>query len=182
MKKLITLFFLAIIITGAVFSQDTDNHTLQNRSLSLGFQAGFTTGVGISLKKTFSPKFSLSTTIAPPFIEGGHVTFSSLGFTSYFNIMGTKHSRFFSYMSMAGFYWEDETCEYHYDPNDPYNDYCTSIYKTTGNINTGLGIGMELFTYDIAAQLMFGYAVYTGLHKLPSTFLTVEGGISFYIK
>ncbi len=182
MKKIITLVSLVIFITGTIFSQDTENHTLQNRTLSLGFQAGFTTGVGISLKKTFTPKFSLSAALAPPFIENGHINFSSMGLTGYMNIMGTKHSRFFSYLSVAGFYWEKDHCSNFYDPYDPYYNYCINYYETTAKLNTGLGLGVELFSYDLAAQLMFGYALYTGLSEQPKTLLTVEGGISYYIK
>lgn len=182
MKKIITLVSLVIFITAAIFAQNKDTHTLQNRTLSLGFQAGLTTGVGISLKKTFTPKFSLSAALAPPFIENGHINFSSMGLTGYMNIMGTKHSRFFSYLSVAGFYIENELCEYHPDPNYPYYDYCTTYYETTADLNTGIGLGVELFNYDIAAQLMFGYALYTGISMLPKTFFSIEGGISYYIK
>lgn len=184
MKK-IKLLLIMVLITGSIFGQTTNEatNTLNNKSLSLGFQAGFTTGVGFSLKKTFaSGKYSLSTTITPPFFRYGKITFSSLGLTGYYNIKNSDRARLFSYLSVATFYRDKlvrSGCVY-YENYTP--EVCTYSYKVDAKLNMGVGLGFEISVYDVAFQLMLGYRVNTGTLQTPSTKLSIEAGITYYLK
>ena len=171
-------FFLVVIIfiTNVIFAQteEPEQSSYDNRSLGLGVQAGFTTGTGISYKKTISQNFSMSAAITPPFIQDSRILYSSFGLTGYFNLKNAKHSRFFTYLSMAVFYWQDAYCS------------STTCYKIDDNlINTGIGLGMELLSFlsqNISIQAMLGYGIYTESNTSPFSMPTIELGLYYYLK
>ena len=175
MKKSVISLFLIFFATSSMFAQTgkQEQSSYDNRSLGLGVQAGFTTGTGFSLKKTFSQNFSLSTAITPPFIQNGRIIYSSLGITGYYNLKNAKHSRFFTYLSVGGFYWQYDYCSY------------TCVERDKNMINTGIGLGIELlsfFSTNISAQAMVGYGIYTVSDRSPYSLPTVEVGVYYYLK
>ena len=180
MKKIKSLIIM-ILISGAVLGQTTTivDYSPNKHNLSLGFLAGYTTGVGVSLKKTLeSQKYSFSVTLTPPFFRDGKITYSSLGLTGYYNFNSSDNSRVFSYLSVAGFYKDKEICDYH----DVYPYYCTPSYKVDAKIHTGIGLGFEIVVYEVSFQLMVGYRVNAGTLQTPSTKLSIETGIAYYLK
>lgn len=170
-----------IFVASPIFAQtkQTNKNSLDIRSFGMGIQAGLTTGTGLAFKKTFSPKFSLSTAITPPFIQDSRITYSSFGLTGYYNLKNTKHSRFFSYLSVAGFYWETDHCEYSSTTD------CVIKPRNKNMINTGIGLGIELlsfFSTDISAQAMLGYGIYSISDKGTFSYPTIELGVYYYLK
>ncbi len=183
MKK-IKFLIIMILISGSILGQTVtiEDYSPNRHNLSLGFLAGFTTGVGVSLKKTLeSQKYSFSVTLTPPFFSDGKITYSSLGLTGYYNFNSNDNSRVFSYLSVATFYSDKLVTKCIYNENY-YPVYCTSSYKVDARLNTGIGLGFEIVIYEVSFQMMVGYRVNTGTLQTPSTKLSIETGIAYYLK
>lgn len=171
MKKVL-LILAVTVISYSVIAQNQDK-PIENKAHEFGFQAGFTTGVGLSYRY-WPGKFGVQITALP--VKSSDVTFVSLGLTGMYSIYNSRHTRFFLYL--ANSYninkYVEETDYYNY--NTGYYEYREEhVNNNAYNIGFGPGFG---FGTRVRFNIMAGYGFYDvfgEFNMLP----TVEAGLYF---
>jgi hypothetical protein len=155
-----SLFSLLVIYTTAqeelVDKQKMDN-TLKHHAL--GFNAGFSTGFGISYRYQYN-KHSYQMSLLP-IIENNYQV-ANLGFRYAYNFSEMNRTRFFGYAGHSAFIV-------------PKND------KPLIRLVTGVGFGIEQdLTKSLALNFGAGYAYYT--REYPNNILSLTAELGLFYK
>ena len=152
--KILSILFLSSTLS---FAQENEQKKCE-LTHSFGFNAGRTTGIGLSYQMYSKNKigFQLS---AAPFITSANDQTLNFGFAGLYKLRDKERVDFLSYVGVNYIYSREEVYVYY---QDAYNNYYSSTnVKTTNKLNMGLGLGFEYNTKkDITVSLLGGYGVF----------------------
>lgn len=158
MKTKLVLVTLSLISLLPVLKaqEQTNTYSYKNSKHALGFNLGYSTGVGLSYRHSFN-KFAVQVA-GLPYASENHVGFNA-GLTFMYNLVQTDKSKFFLYEG-NGFYYD----------NSDYSNYeeesqtlITDSNRKERELINSLGIGYEFLVYDrLGLSFMGGYAFSSG--------------------
>jgi len=157
-KLLFVFLFTFIIITTNGQEVEKQSQSFLPYKWRAGVGAGFTSGLGLSLK--YQPKKTgVQLNFIPYFDDFGRRKYISLGLTFSQELWHSEKSAFLAYFSNS------------FTLNE-------SKYYSSSSFNTGIGVGYEAVKIDdrLVLDLMLGYAQYNSFERL---FLTGEIAIHF---
>lgn len=148
MKSLAIAALMLLSLSG--WAQDNDNESSTNPFVNeLGFNAGFTTGLGLSYRHWFD-KFGLQLTSVP--FKYYDYALISVGVTPMYSMYNSRYIRIYTY-------WGNHVCYRSW----PYTEYLynepTKSYITSTEYNVGLGFGFS-FGRVVAFNISLGYGAY----------------------
>lgn len=181
MKKLLLIAFVSLTFL-SVKAQDvetsekeTSEKETKQKYHALGFNAGFSTGLGLSHRYQ-SYKHSFQTSFLP--IATNDLNFMNLGFRYAYDIRENNGTKFFGYLGHSAIYTMYKYYDTYYDiDNNPQN-----FERTTQNYRlvTGAGFGIDQeLSKSTSLNFSGGYAYYIRSASTNIFTLTAEVGL-FY--
>lgn len=170
--KLLSTFLLASTLC---FAQVNDEQKKSALTHSFGFNAGMTTGLGLSYQMYCKNKigFQLS---AAPYVTSANNQRLNFGFAGLYKLRDKERVDFLSYVGINYVYQRSEAYYALYDSGNYFEE--TKIINDN-SINIGLGLGFEYNTKkNITMSLMGGYGGFSK-NNLWSVRPTIEASI-FY--
>jgi hypothetical protein len=168
MKKLL-IVFAGIMFLLSVYSQDAEIKTVKKNEF--GFNAGPTTGLGLSYRHWFG-KVGFQLTGLP--IKTENATVYSAAFTALYNFYDAQHIRVYGFLGNHYFVTNEETTVDFWD-NGTYSPYTETSKNESYNIGIGPGFA---FGSVVRFNLMAGYGFYDVLDEV-KMFPTVEIGVYY---
>ena len=176
------MFFSVIILAFFTLSMNAQDikpapeKKICNNGIGIG--AGFTTGFGLSYKRSLPAKLAFQINLTPFKNNDNNKELYSVGFTIMETINESSWNNLYVYL--ANHYFYNRGVSFHIDPFYSYDsnkyeyDPITGNYvykiKTKEKWNTGIGIGWEFNTQKkVVMNIMMGYAQYNHFEKLNFT-------------
>lgn len=171
MKYLAISILLLLPLCGWAQNEERNDDDNSNPFTNeVGFNAGGTTGVGLSYRHWFN-RFGLQVTGMPLKIDND--IFISAGLTGLYSLRNTKYTRVYAYWGNQVFYLKESY--YNYIGDQPILNYRTDAFYCSG-----IGIGFSLGRV-VAFNISVGYAAYqligAGYHNGLSLLPTGEIGL-----
>jgi hypothetical protein len=154
MKKLFIILVISSISVLAMAQERLKSPVLKNE---FGFNAGFTTGLGLSYRHWFD-RAGFQITALP--VKGKDVTLYSVGLSYLYTFYESKYSRFYGYV--GNHYWYNQYDEVTYDWGGTYDE--TRKRVTDEFYNLGIGPAFA-FGKVVRINIMVGYAIYDVFEK-----------------
>jgi hypothetical protein len=154
MKTKLISFLAMVLMSTSVFAQKADTTKKSHLTHSFGFNAGTTTGVGLSYQMYVKNKYGLQFT-ASPYILSVDNQRLNFGLTGLYKIRDREYVDFISYLSLNYIYTRQPGYSY---VNYTYQDVVSNISQ----VNIGTGIGFEFDTKrNFKFSIMGGFAGYS---------------------
>ena len=155
MRRII-VSLLGFLMVTCVFAQKTDS-TVTQRTVEIGLHAGYTTGIGLSLRY-WPNKLGVQLTCLPA--RKNNETYINAGLTGLYSFYHLPYFRFFGYLGgnlIIGNHPPDMAMS----GNGPFTNAMSSQtpYRRTTKYNIGFGPGIGFGTI-VRINLMVGYGVY----------------------
>lgn len=170
MKRIIT-FLIAGLVTFSLFGQD--NVVTLKRAHEFGFNAGATTGIGLSYRY-WPNKTGFQITALP--IKTEDETFINVGLAGLHTFYDSRLTRFFGYLGSSYVVEDYMVYEYVYNSGTGYYDEIVDNEHNT-KLNIGFGPGFA-FGSRVRINIMAGYGFYDILGDF-NIFPTGEIGLFF---
>jgi hypothetical protein len=155
--KILSVLFLGSTLC---FAQEKEQKKCE-LTHAFGFNAGMTTGLGLSYQTYYKNKigFQLS---AAPYIASADDQKLNFGFAGLYKLRDRERVDFLSYVGVNYIYSREIVYGYFQDPNNYYNYVNTTSVANKNQVNIGLGLGFEYNTKkDITMSLLAGYGGYS---------------------
>jgi|APGre2960657468_1045069.scaffolds.fasta_scaffold00497_11 hypothetical protein len=152
--KILSFLFLC---SALCFAQEKEQKKCE-LTHSFGFNAGMTTGIGLSYQMYAKNKigFQLS---AAPFLTSSDDQKLNFGFAGLYKLRDKERVDFLSYVGVNYIY--SRSPEYNYIYDDSYYGYPQQTVKNTNQLNLGMGLGFEYNTQrNITLSLLGGYGAF----------------------
>lgn len=173
--KIASLLLLTASITFAQQKEETKKFPLTH---AFGFNAGRTTGLGLSYQAYYKNIYGFQLSAAP-YIAAENDQKLNFGFAGLYKLRDRDRVDFLSYVGVNYIYTRFVGYDnYVYDPNNQ-NYVYTEKVVTNNQVNIGLGLGFEYNTKkDITLSLLGGYGGFS-TNNVWSVLPTIEASI-FY--
>lgn len=160
------------MLTTPLFAQDETKKNDESLPNELGFNAGFTTGLGFSYRRWFS-NFGLQATTLP--LKISDETFISAALSGMYSLKCTRHVR--TYLYWGNHFLLNSSTSHSPDSSG------TTITQTETHrhLNSGVGIGFS-FGRVVAFNMQFGFAAYNLLGKKEDINLLPTGELGLYYR
>jgi len=170
MKRVFT-FLISALVSVSLFAQD--NVVSAKRAHEFGFNAGATTGIGLSYRY-WPNKTGFQITALP--IKTDDETFINVGLAGLQTFYDSRLTRFFGYLGSSYVVEDDLVYEYVYNSGTgSYDEISTNEHNTKLNIGFGPGFA---FGSRVRINIMAGYGFYDILGDF-NIFPTGEIGLFF---
>ncbi len=158
MKTKFFSFLAIVLMSTSAFAQKTDTTKKCQLTHSFGFNAGTTTGVGLSYQMYIKNKYGIQFTAAP-YVRSVDDQTLNFALTGLYKIRDREYVDFISYLSLNYIYTRQSGYSY-FDYTYDYG------VKNINQLNIGTGIGFEFDTKrNFKFSIMGGFAGYSTDNK-----------------
>ncbi|MCX6180456.1 MAG: hypothetical protein NT150_00820 [Bacteroidetes bacterium] len=161
MKSTVFSLITILMMSTSAFAQKKEA-AKSNLTHSFGFNAGTTTGIGLSYQMYHKNKIGFQVT-ASPFVYSVDDQKLNFAATGLYKMRDKEYVDFVSYLSLNYIYSRNPSYEFvPYNVNDPYGGGYYSTIINTNQVNIGTGFGFEFDTKrDFKFSIMGGFAGYS---------------------